>query len=278
MQVLTTNADFRAVREATHGSLGFVPTMGYLHDGHMELVRRARADNDIVAASIFVNPTQFGPNEDLAAYPRDFERDTALLEAEGCDLLYYPAPEEVYPPGFDISIEVGTVTTQLEGAKRPGHFRGMATVVAKLFNVVQPDSAYFGQKDGQQVTVVKKMVHDLDMPVEIVVVPTVREADGLARSSRNVYLQANEREAAVVLHRALNEVERLFAGGLRDANALRAAMTEILKAEPLANVDYVSVADATTLEELSTMDGDAMASLAVQIGKARLIDNVLLLQ
>lgn len=279
MQTLTAISDFRAAREESRslGNLGLVPTMGYLHDGHLELVHRARAENKIVAASIFVNPTQFGPNEDLASYPRDFERDQALLEKAGCDLLFYPPVEEIYPPlGADTYVVPGKIAAVLEGALRPGHFRGVATVVAKLFNIVQPERAYFGQKDGQQVAVIQRMVRDLDFPVEVIVVPTVREDDGLAMSSRNTYLSSTERAAAAVLYRALQRATALFEDGVRDAEALRAAIQQTLEEEPLANVDYVSVADSETLEESSDVKESAMASLAVRIGKTRLIDNVLL--
>ncbi|MBI4235843.1 MAG: pantoate--beta-alanine ligase [Chloroflexi bacterium] len=277
MRVLTTIADFRRAHAEVRGSLGFVPTMGYLHEGHLELVRRAKAENEAVAASIFVNPTQFGPAEDLAAYPRDFARDRAMLERTGCDLLFYPSVEEIYPPpGADMFVVPGRVAAVLEGAVRPGHFRGVATVVAKLFNIVQPQRAYFGQKDGQQVAVIKRMVRDLDFPVEIVVVPTVREPDGLAMSSRNVYLSPADRAAAPVLYRALRRAEELYQGGERDAEALRRAVRQVLASEPLAHVDYVSVADADTLEELNRVQGCAMASLAVRIGRTRLIDNAIL--
>lgn len=279
MQILTTISDFRAAREESRslGTLGFVPTMGYLHDGHLELVRRARAVNKVVAASIFVNPTQFGPSEDLTSYPRDFERDQALLEEAGCDLLLCPSVEEIYPPeGTDTYVVPGKVAAVLEGALRPGHFRGVTTVVAKLFNIVQPERAYFGQKDGQQVAVIQRMVKDLDFPVEIVVVPTVREGDGLAMSSRNTYLSPTERTAAAVLYRALQRATALFEDGVRNAEALRAVMQQTLEEEPLVNIDYVSVADSETLEESREVRGSAMASLAVRIGKTRLIDNILL--
>jgi pantoate--beta-alanine ligase len=280
MEIIRTIAEFRRVRDEarTRGALGLVPTMGYLHNGHLELVRRARADNGVVAASIFVNPTQFGPTEDLAAYPRDFDRDKALLEAAGCDLLFYPSAEEMYPlPAVDVHVIPGRVAAVLEGAIRPGHLRGVATVVTKLFNIVQPQRAYFGQKDGQQVAVIKRMVLDLDMPVEIVVVPTVREEDGLAMSSRNSFLSSPERSAAAVLYQALQRAERLYDDGTRAADALRAVMQETLASEPLAEVDYVSIADPETLEELERVEeSGAMASLAVRIGRTRLIDNVLL--
>ena len=280
MKVLTTIADFRRAH-ATLGSasLGFVPTMGFLHDGHLEMIKRARAENDGVAASIFVNPLQFAPTDDLEAYPRDFERDRSLLEQVGCDLLFHPDVVEVYPDGADLDITVvpNRIASVLEGASRPVHFTGVATIVAKLFNIVQAERAYFGQKDGQQVAVIKRMVRDLDIPVEIVVVPTIREHDGLAMSSRNSYLNAEQRAAAPVVFRALSSASDLFAAGGRQADSLRETMREVLEAEPLANVDYVSIADNETLEEIiGLIDHDAMASLAVQIGPARLIDNLVL--
>jgi pantoate--beta-alanine ligase len=259
------------------GSLGFVPTMGYLHEGHLELVRHARVANGIVAVSIFVNPTQFGHDEDLLSYPRDVERDQALLEKAGCDLLFYPAVEEMYPPGaLDTYVVPGSVAAVLEGASRPGHFRGVATVVGKLFNIVQPERAYFGQKDGQQLAVIRRMVRNLDFPVEIIAVPTVREPDGLAMSSRNTYLSPDERSAATVLYRALMRAQELHLKGEQDAKVLRAAVFDVLASECLAAADYVSIADPDTLEELDWVDSDAMVSLAVRIGRTRLIDNVLL--
>ena len=279
MQILTTIGDFRSVREKIRstGSLGFVPTMGYLHDGHLELVRHARVANGTVAVSIFVNPTQFGPDEDMLTYPRDVERDQVLLEEVGCDLLFYPAVEEMYPPrGADIHVVPGKLAAVLEGASRPGHFRGVATVVAKLFNIVQPERAYFGQKDGQQLAVIRRMVLDLDFPVEIVAVPTVREPDGLAMSSRNTYLSLRERSAATVLYRALMRAQELHLEGEQDAEVLRAAVFDVLASERLAATDYVSVADPETLEGKVFIDSDAMVSLAVRIGRSRLIDNVLL--
>ena len=279
MQILTTIDDFRSARRKipSSESLGLVPTMGHLHDGHLELVRRARDANGTVAVSIFVNPTQFGPDEDMLTYPRDVERDRVLLEEVGCDLLFYPAVEEMYPSGgADIHVVPGKLADLLEGASRPGHFTGVATVVAKLFNIVQPERAYFGQKDGQQLVVIRQMVRDLDFPVEIVVVPTVREPDGLAMSSRNTYLSPDERSAATVLYRALMRAQELHVEGEQDAEVLRAAMSQVLASEPLASADYVSVAHAETLEELELVDSQAMASLAVRIGGTRLIDNVLL--
>lgn len=276
MKVVSDLGELRAARRA-FPRLGFVPTMGFLHEGHLTLVRAARARMGAVACSIFVNPTQFGPSEDLSRYPRDLARDLALLEAAGCDLVFTPAPEVVYPPGFSTRIEVEGVTAPLEGAVRPGHFSGVATVVTKLFNMVQPDAAWFGQKDAQQCAVIRRMARDLDLPVEIVVAETVREPDGLAMSSRNVYLAADERQAALCLIRALRAAESGFEAGYRAGELLRDLMRAELEAEPMAAVDYVSIADPDTLAELDTVDArGAVASLAVRIGKTRLIDNLLL--
>jgi pantoate--beta-alanine ligase len=275
MQVVTTVAEMRRLRSQMAGGVGLVPTMGYLHEGHLFLVRRARADNEHVVVTIFVNPTQFGPQEDYQRYPRDPERDLRLLEQEGADIVFMPSVEEMYPPGFDAWVEVGeALTGRLEGAARSGHFRGVTTVVAKLFNVVQAQRAYFGQKDGQQLAVIRKMVADLNMAVEIVGLPTVREPDGLAMSSRNVYLSPEERRAATVLWRSLGRARELVDGGERRAEVIRGEMRAVLASELLARVEYVSVADAETLAELETIEGPAMASLAVRIGATRLIDNV----
>lgn len=274
MNVVRSIAECRAARAELDADLGFVPTMGYLHEGHLALVRRARAECRSVAVSIFVNPTQFGPREDFARYPRDPARDLALLEKEGVDLVFMPEAAEMYPPGFDTWVEVGTITRRLEGRARPGHFRGVATVVCKLFNIVQPRRAYFGEKDAQQLRVVRKMVHDLNLPVEIVPVPTVREADGLALSSRNVYLSAQERQEALALSAALRLAQELVARGERRASVIRARMRRRIRQEPDARIDYVSVADAETLEELTVVDRPALVSLAVRIGSTRLIDNV----
>lgn len=276
MRVVSTIDEMRAAR-AGFGAIGLVPTMGFLHDGHLSLVRRALAECGAAAASIFVNPAQFGPNEDLASYPRDLERDLALLREAGCGLVWVPSAEEMYPPGFATYVNVEGVTDGLEGARRPGHFRGVATVVAKLFNVVQPTRAYFGQKDVQQTVVIRQMVRDLALPVEIVVAPTVREADGLAMSSRNVYLTPEQRAAAPVLHRALRAAAARFEAGERSGDALRQAMLDVLAAEPLAQVDYASAAHPATLRELEQADeAGAVLSLAVRIGKTRLIDNLAL--
>jgi pantoate--beta-alanine ligase len=266
----------RACREAPR-PLGLVPTMGALHEGHLTLIRQARRENAAVAVSIFVNPAQFGPQEDLAHYPRDLERDLGLLRRERVDLVFTPAPDAIYPPGFDTWVDAGALATRLEGAVRPGHFRGVATVVAKLFNLVRPDRAYFGQKDGQQTLVVRQLTRDLNLGVDIIVVPTVREPDGLALSSRNVYLTPEQRRAAPVIYRGLCLVGELWQHGVWDAEQLRQAARQVLESEPLIErIDYVSVADADTLEELNTIHGRAMVSVAVKLGVPRLIDNIIL--
>jgi pantoate--beta-alanine ligase len=274
MQVVKTISDIRALRQQLKGSVGFVPTMGYLHEGHLALVKQARIENSTVIVSIYVNPTQFGPREDFGAYPRDLNRDLELLRKEGADVVFVPSDEEMYPPEFSSWVDVEKVTERLEGASRPGHFRGVATVVAKLFNIVQPSRAYFGQKDAQQVVVIKRMVADLNMGIEIVVVPTLRESDGLAMSSRNIYLSSKERQAATILFKALTLARRLGWGGEKDAEKIRRRMTALIQKEPLAQIDYISIADAETLEELNLLDRPAVASLAVRIGKTRLIDNM----
>ena len=277
MITITSLAELRTARLGLTGSLGLVPTMGYLHRGHLSLVERARAENDHVAVSVFVNPTQFGPNEDLSRYPRDLARDLELLAPYHVDLVWTPTPEAMYPAGFQTWVNVEQVSAPLEGKQRPGHFRGVATVVAKLFNAFTPDRAYFGQKDAQQVVVIRRMVRDLNFPLEIVTCPIVREPDGLALSSRNVYLSAEERQAATVLSRALRAAEAAFAAGERDADTLRAVVSSTLAAEPLAREEYVSAADPETLAELETIGAaGALLSLAVRVGKTRLIDNVVL--
>lgn len=276
MHVVTTVAEVRRIRREARGTWGLVPTMGYLHAGHLSLARRARSENDFVGASIFVNPTQFGPTEDLAAYPRDLARDLRLLEEAGVDLVWAPSVAEVYPAGFQTYVTVEEVTRPLEGAARPGHFRGVATVVAKLFNIFQPDRAYFGQKDAQQVVVIQQMTADLNFPLEIVVCPTVREADGLALSSRNTYLTPEQRAAAPMLYRALCAARDAWLAGEHDGERLRQAMRRVLDAEPLARTEYVSAADPLTLVELGDAGRRVLLSLAVRIGRARLIDNLLL--
>ncbi len=275
MHVIPTIDSFRRAR-AEYGTLGFVPTMGYLHEGHLSLVRRARDECGAVAVSIFVNPTQFAPHEDYNRYPRDLPRDLRLLEAEGVALVFVPEVAEMYPPGFATEVRVGGADDRLEGAARPGHFAGVATVVCKLLNIVQPTRAYFGQKDAQQCVVVRQMARDLNLPVEIVVAPTVREADGLAMSSRNTYLTPEQRAAAPVLFRALTAAARRYEAGERDAEALRRAMRAVLAEEPLVRPEYVSAADPLTLEELETVgERGALLSLAARLGSVRLIDNVL---
>jgi len=276
MMIAASLDELRAARLLLDGTVGFVPTMGYLHEGHISLARRARQECGRVAASIFVNPTQFGPNEDLSNYPRNLERDLRLLEAAGVDLVWTPTPEAMYPPGFATWVEVEGLTRPLEGAARPGHFRGVTTVVAKLLNAVQPTKAYFGQKDAQQAAVIRRMARDLNFPVEIVVCPIVREADGLAMSSRNSYLSAEERKAATILFRALTTAKSAYARGERNAESLRKIMAETLACEPLAKMQYVSCADYDTLEELETVTGKTLLSMAVFMGKTRLIDNFVL--
>jgi len=276
MKIVETIAEMRQVRVELAEPVGFVPTMGYLHDGHLALVKQAKAENASVVASIFVNPAQFGPQEDLESYPRDTERDLAMLEEEKTDIVFMPSVAEMYPTRFSSWVEVSRVTERLEGAARPTHFRGVTTIVAKLFNIVQPTKAYFGQKDAQQATVIRKMVAELNMNVEIVTCPTFREPDGLAMSSRNSYLNPEERRAAVVLHQALDLAQQLWLQGERDAQRLRQAMIELIEKQPLATIDYVSVADAETLEELDEVKPPALVSLAVKIGKPRLLDNVVL--
>jgi pantoate--beta-alanine ligase len=274
MQVVGPIPEIRALRQQLSGTVGFVPTMGYLHEGHLALVKQARIENSAVIVSIYVNPTQFGPREDFGAYPRELNRDLELLQGEGVDIVFVPSDDEMYPPEFSSWVDVEKVSERLEGASRPGHFRGVATIVAKLFNIVQPTRAYFGQKDAQQAMVIKKMVADLNIGIEIVVVPTVRESDGLAMSSRNIYLSPREREAATILFKALTLARQLWQGGEKDAGKVRRQMTALIQKEPLARIDYVSIADAETLEELSLIDRPTWASLAVRIGKTRLIDNI----
>ena len=276
MMIVSTLEELRSARLLLDGTLGLVPTMGYLHEGHLSLVSRAKAECTYVAVSIFVNPTQFGPNEDLSKYPRDLERDLHLLEDAGVDLVWTPAPEDMYPTGFQTWVEVGQMTQPLEGAQRPGHFRGVTTVVSKLFNAVGPAKAYFGQKDAQQAAIIRQMTRDLNFPVEIVVCPIMREPDGLALSSRNVYLSPEERKAATVLSHALSSAKSAYDRGERNAGKLRQVMQDILASEPLASTQYVSCADYDTLQELDEVTGKTLLSMAVFIGKTRLIDNLVL--
>ena len=280
MQLFTTIAEAQTARRAlADHTVGFVPTMGYLHEGHLALVRRARAENDHVAVSIFVNPKQFGPTEDLSRYPRDLERDLAMLAEAGVAYVFAPGVAEMYPDDHQTSVAVAHVTQPLEGARRPTHFEGVTTVVAKLFNIIRPTRAYFGQKDAQQAAVIRQMVRDLNFDLKLIICPTVREADGLAMSSRNKYLDAAQRPAATVLYRALRAAEAQWAAGVRDGAALREAMMSTLATEPLARVDYVSAADPQTLLEWAgpvSPGAGVLLSMAVFMGQTRLIDNIVL--
>ena len=276
MDIVTSLPDLQAARLSFDGTVGLVPTMGYLHEGHLSLVERAKAENRRVIVTIFVNPSQFGPSEDLSKYPRDLERDLSLIRPLGVDLVWTPTAEVMYPSGYQTWVEVEALTKGLEGAMRPGHFRGVATVVAKLFNATQPHKAYFGQKDAQQVAVVRRMATDLNFPLEVIVCPTVREADGLAMSSRNKYMNEIERKAATVLFRSLSSAKELYEAGERDAERLRGRMKEVLASEPLAQMQYVSCADYDSLEELDFVQGKCLLSMAVFLGKTRLIDNFFL--
>lgn len=277
LRVATELNELRQARCQLANPLGLVPTMGFLHLGHLSLVEAARRENASVAVSIFVNPTQFGPQEDLATYPRDLPRDLNLLEKAGVDLVWTPTPEIMYPEGYQTWVTVERISQPLEGAMRPGHFRGVATVVAKLFNALQPQKAYFGQKDAQQAAVIRRMALDLNFPLDIVICPTVREADGLAMSSRNAYLNHEQRRAAAVLYRSLQQAQALYDSGERNAEALRRVMRQIIEAEPLAKLQYVSCADLLSLQELEgEISGQALLSMAVVIGKTRLIDNLIL--
>jgi len=256
--------------------VGFVPTMGYLHEGHMSLVKKARAENRTVIASIYVNPTQFGPNEDLAKYPRNLERDLAMLDKEGTDAVFFPKDKDMYPAGYDTWVTVDNLTKPLEGNVRPTHFRGVTTVVTKLFNIVRPTNAYFGQKDAQQALVIKKMAADLNMNLKVVVCPTIREPDGLAMSSRNVYLNPEQRKAAPVLYKSLQMAQELFANGEKNADVILGQMTTLIQKEPLGKIDYISISDTETLAELKIIKKTALVSMAVKFGNTRLIDNVIL--
>ena len=272
-QVVRTRGELREALAVARRPVGLVPTMGWLHDGHRALMGRAREADATTVVTIFVNPRQFNMADDFAKYPRSEARDLAICESEGVDLVFAPEPDEVYPPGFDSVVSVGAVARPLEGAARPGHFDGVATVVAILFNLVGADHAYFGQKDAQQVMVIRQMARDLAIPTEVVACPTVREPDGLALSSRNVHLTAEQRSAAPVLHRALVAARERWAAGERSADGLREVMRSELARESLAEVDYVSVADGRTLSELDRVDPPALLSLAVRFGSTRLIDN-----
>ena len=272
MKTVISLADLRTARLSLAGTVALVPTMGYLHEGHLSLIRRAKVECEHVAVSIFVNPTQFGANEDLSKYPRDLEHDLSLIEPLGVELVWTPTPEIMYPTGYQTWVEVDAITRPLEGSMRPTHFKGVTTVVAKLFNAVQPHKAYFGQKDAQQAAVIRQMVRDLNFPIDVIVCPIVREADGLAMSSRNKYLEGADRKAATVLFRALSAARDAYEGGERDAEVLRGKMKEVLESEPRAQIQYVSCADYDSLEELEVVKGKALLSMAVILGKTRLID------
>jgi pantoate--beta-alanine ligase len=276
MRIIDSLSELRTIRRSLSGTLGLVPTMGALHQGHASLVRRAHVECDYVGVSIFVNPAQFSPGEDLSKYPRTLQKDLDLLESLGVDVVWTPTPDIMYPSGFQTWVTVDEVTKPLEGASRPGHSRGVTTVVAKLFNAFTPDKAYFGQKDAQQVAVLRRMALDLNFPIELVVCPTIREQDGLAISSRNAYLNEAERRAATVLYRALCAAGEKHKCGEKSADVLRSTLRDVIESEPLAEVQYVSVADPDNLAELQQVPNGALLSLAVRIGKTRLIDNFLL--
>ena len=254
-------------------TIGFVPTMGYLHEGHRSLMEAARKENDKVVVSIFVNPMQFGPTEDLESYPRDLQKDAILCEGVGVDLIFHPEPEEMYPEGFCSYVDMNGLTTELCGKSRPIHFRGVQTVVLKLFHIVTPDNAYFGQKDAQQLAVIKRMVKDLSVDITIHGCPIIREEDGLAKSSRNTYLNAQERQAALILSKSLREGKRLIAEGQKDADTIKKAITDYIQTEPMAKIDYVDVVDFDTISPIHTISGETLVAIAVYIGKTRLIDN-----
>jgi pantoate--beta-alanine ligase len=278
MEIIEASSELRkAIIKArrTGQSIGFVPTMGYLHEGHLSLMRQARQDNDVVVASIFVNPAQFGPNEDLDAYPRDAARDRALMARENVDLAYFPSVEQLYPEGYATYVSVeGPMSQGLCGKSRPVHFRGVATIVTKLFHLVAPDRAYFGQKDAQQVAIIQRMVKDLNFDLEVVVCPTVREADGLAMSSRNAYLSPQHRADAVALSQSLFEARDMISKGERQAEAIRQHIESNIHAVPDAVIDYIAIVDALTLSDVSWLDGETLIALAVQLGGTRLIDNI----
>ena len=274
MKVVRTIPEMKEARLALASPVGFVPTMGLLHEGHLSLVQNSKRDNISTAVSIFVNPTQFGPKDDFNRYPRDERRDLTMLEKAGADVVFLPSAQDMYPSGFNTWVDVLSITERLEGAVRPGHFRGVATVCNKLFNIVRPDKAYFGQKDAQQLAVIKKMVSDLNMNLDVVAVSTLREADGLAMSSRNSYLNPKEREAAAILYKALCLGVKMIEGGEHDAEVIKAAMSQLIQAQPVAKIEYISIADTVSLQELEAVRSQALVSMAVRIGKTRLIDNV----
>jgi pantoate--beta-alanine ligase len=276
MQTAHSIEEMKHLRSKCRGSVGFVPTMGYLHEGHLELVRQAKNENYVAVVSIFVNPTQFAPHEDFKAYPRDLDRDLTLLESAGTDIVFIPGDKDIYPADHDTWVEVKGITRHLEGRSRPTHFQGVTTVCSKLFNIVEPNKAYFGQKDAQQALVIQKMVADLNMNLEIIMAPTVREKDGLAMSSRNIYLTPEERKSAPVLYKALQLARDMHAKGESDAILIKNAMTKLISSVPAARIDYISIADIGTLQEVNDIRGRVLVSLAVKLGKPRLIDNIIL--
>jgi len=275
MRVIETISGFREAYASVVKPLGLVPTMGFLHEGHISLVKRARDENATVTVSIFVNPTQFAADEDFSTYPRNMDADLDMLRSAGVDLVFAPNPSEIYPPGFETQVDVGDIGSKLEGEHRPGHFIGVATVVCKLLTIVRPDKVYFGQKDAQQCLVIQRLNADLNLGAEVVVCPTVREPDGLAMSSRNVNLSPEEREAASVLYRALCKAKSLRDEGVTYGEEIRQEMRQIIYEAPSASIDYVSLADSNSLEELQEVTEPALASLAMQIGNTRLIDNMM---
>jgi pantoate--beta-alanine ligase len=277
MVTVEKNAILREMISASRKAgkrIGFVPTMGYFHEGHLSLMRRAKQENDLVVVSLFVNPAQFGPKEDYQSYPRDLKRDQSMAAEAGTDLMFVPEVTEMYPPGFETFVEVTKVSQGLCGASRPGHFRGVATVVIKLFNIVDPDRAYFGEKDAQQLRVIRRMATDLNLKLEIVGCPIVRESDGLAMSSRNVYLSPEERRAALVLYQALCKAGKMIDGGVRGVKEIRAEMVGLIDREPLAQLDYLEILDSAGLVPLDKIAGEVLIALAVKFGKTRLIDNM----
>ncbi|MFB0519457.1 MAG: pantoate--beta-alanine ligase [Acidobacteriota bacterium] len=279
METIETVSRMKRVcrEEAQAGkTIGLVPTMGYWHEGHLSLIRAARKRCQVVVVSVFVNPMQFGPQEDYRQYPRDLSRDIRLAKAEGVDYLFYPSVEEMYPQGFKTEAEVRELSDTLCGKSRPGHFKGVATVVLKLFNIVRPDAAFFGQKDAQQALIIKRMIDDLNLDVELVILPIVREEDGLAMSSRNLYLNSQERRAAAILYKSLQKARELVLGGERRASVIISHIQQIIEQEPLARVDYISLTDAENLREVDIIEDKVLIALAVFIGKTRLIDNLLL--
>lgn len=278
MQIINSVRDMQnyvVAKRAENKTIGFVPTMGYLHQGHLKLMLEARKTDDIVVASIFVNPLQFGLGEDYEKYPRDISRDASLAQSVGVDVLFVPETAEMYPNGYNTFVNVEKITEGLCGAARPGHFKGVTTVVAKLFNIIQPTNAYFGQKDAQQVTVIQQMVVDLNMPLKIVIVPIVREEDGLALSSRNVYLGHEERQQALVLSRALKKAKEMIDSGERGADKILLAMQNIISEASLAAINYIEIVDAEHLEKLETLSGKVLIAIAVKFPSARLIDNII---